>query len=735
MYRYTLLILIIISPAFAQGINNEELARSVFEKAARFEADSQWTDALRHYEDAVAYAPKVAEYRYRAAFVAKQLKQPDKATTLLEPTLSHDYTPALNLYAELLLDSGETEAAKSWYEKVRSLDPYDTDSYFGLGECARRDYDAGNRKAKVRAMAHYQAYLSQAVTGGKRQEAEKWLRFLRYGDERGGQLHTAIQAIIVGQYDRAKRLLQGDRRDGIQPLIPTLKEAYHWLGVIEKRRKNLSAARQNWLKAKSNPLSQLELARLHINRGEYSEALDYLKAARQRAPDLLEARFELGWVYLQLGRELEAKGELWSIVRETPQRPEADRALLLLEQLGEKIPRKVSYSLVSPPTEAKLLKDYGGEHYDPVQHQRLKRIVRRLRAETLQLSERTFQVRILQSVNVPNAWAVSPNRIFITRGLIQFVDSTPALEKACDDVLGFIIGHEMVHLVEGDMERASALQGAIGGGMTDVQTRQKILHNLEYTADRKGVLYAYQAGYDPFAAVLWCRASENRFGNRREDADHPTYSQRESALRQFLLRDLGDAHDAFHDGVKSLQDGNPSKAATAFQRYLMRIPADIEAQYNLALASFYEGIALLRVSPWEPWHLAKGIALEPTFPRPTEPGSKNIHRAKQLLESATHEVERILRFQPTHAKSHRLRGDIELARQQLSQTPDYSAVHPYYRSALNHRPADPATMNNLGVVACLEKRWKDAKQEFQRCVRQGGAVAAIARRNLEMLPR
>lgn len=176
-----------------------------------------------------------------------------------------------------------------------------------------------------------------------------------------------------------------------------------------------------------------------------------------------------------------------------------------------------------------------------------------------------------------------------------------------------------------------------------------------------------------------------------------------------------------------LEAGDVLNAAAAFEMYLARIPTDAEAQYNLVLAYFYGAIAHLSAQPWGDWELAKGISMTPQLP---EPHARDIRRAKRLVQRAKTEVEILLQSHPAHAASWRLRGDIALA------SGDLSPAREHYRQALEYRPGDEPTQNNLGVLECLEKQWDKAGGRFQSCVAHGDPLTkSVAQRNLDRLGR
>ena len=720
----SLILALILFPALlcAQEIGDAEWAYMAYEKGQQHEADRDWQNALRMYKGAVERVSDSAIYRYRAAYAATQLKQSREAYALLEPTTSQKHAPSWNLFARLLLDRGKITQSKEWLQKALMLEPGNPEPYFGLALCAEESLKTGDASAKSDAIAYYQAYLGRATDGGRREDAQARVRELQHG-KRGIALNRAIRVLSVGEYDRAEEMLQ--------ELAPNIKEAIYWLGVVAQNRGNISVAQEYWTRSLPLPIAQLALARQLMADGRYADALPYLQNARRRAPNMVEVNFALGRVYLELGQRQEAEEWLRRVVRDSPQHPEALRAQELLHGLDAASPQQEPDWSSTMLTEAQLLQRYGGELHDPALLARLEAIIKRLQAGTPELSYRRFHLRILGS-SVLNAWPAPPNSILITRGLIQFVDTCPELGGLADDALAFILGHEITHLVEHDTERAGELQALTGDDLVDFQVRQAILHRTEYNADRRGTLMAYQAQFDPFAACIWYRASRDRYGDIPGVSGHPTFGQRMIQVRQFLLEDLMEAHGNFKQGVALLQRGDAMRAASAFEMYLAQLPTDTEARYNLALAYFLQGIAQLPTPSWAPWQLANEVAVEPLFP---EPDVKGIARpntidteANKWLVRARSESEQLLRQNKTHVATWRLIGDIALAYR------DLTSAHRNYSEALRIHPGNAAALNNMAVLACLEKRWAAARQLLSECITSDTSIADIARRNLGQLP-
>ncbi|MGH7962066.1 MAG: M48 family metalloprotease, partial [Candidatus Binatia bacterium] len=137
---------------------------------------------------------------------------------------------------------------------------------------------------------------------------------------------------------------------------------------------------------------------------------------------------------------------------------------------------------------------------------RFERVARRV----LQVVPNPPQVNFLlaageQSINA----GATHGKVIVSEGMMRFVRS--------DDELAMILGHELAHLTEGHVSRGavsntllglgSAIVGTLfpGGDLATGLVGQMVLNRFNQTqereADRVGLRYVYQAGYDPQAAV------------------------------------------------------------------------------------------------------------------------------------------------------------------------------------------------------------------------------------------
>ncbi len=158
-----------------------------------------------------------------------------------------------------------------------------------------------------------------------------------------------------------------------------------------------------------------------------------------------------------------------------------------------------------------------------------------------------YDYRVL-SDRQPNAVAFPGGKIYIFRGMVDAVDNNP-------DKIAWILAHETTHvarqhavrrlerqlgqeiaieLLLGKKEDASKVAGIIGGLVLLDYGRDN-----EYEADRAGMAYAQQAGYDPTAAVAVLELFQEIQGRNPNDfeimfATHPGNNDRINHAQGYL---------------------------------------------------------------------------------------------------------------------------------------------------------------------------------------------------------
>lgn len=264
--------------------------------------------------------------------------------------------------------------------------------------------------------------------------------------------------------------------------------------------------------------------------------------------------------------------------------------------------------LISEPHEIQL----GAQNYSPMQQTQggtqnvfpeLNTYVDGVGQRLAEVSDRPhlpYEFVVLNN-GVPNAWALPGGKIAVNRALLT--------ELQNEAELAAVLGHEIVHAAARhgaqSMERGIILQaGLIGLGLSieDHDYRDVILGaagisanlvGLKYSraaemeADRYGIRYMADAGYDPRAAVTlqetFVRLSEGRSPGWLEGlfASHPPSRERVEANRKIVaalpnregvlnadeyrtavasLREAQPAYDAMTAGYKALEEGRTDQA-------------------------------------------------------------------------------------------------------------------------------------------------------------------------------
>jgi predicted Zn-dependent protease len=201
-------------------------------------------------------------------------------------------------------------------------------------------------------------------------------------------------------------------------------------------------------------------------------------------------------------------------------------------------------------------------------------------------------------------------KIVVTEGMLRFVRS--------DDELAMILGHELAHLTQGHVSRGamnntllgigSIIAGAFipGGDAATSLVGQLFLNHFnqdqEHAADRVGLQYAYDAGYDPVVAAGVMRRMAEEVP---ETASSGFFSSHPSSLERFeTLQRQAAALSPEHAGRLAMSDRPPGPQPTlkrdekACQQarplfYQARDTSDLERK----VALYQRGLRLCPQSP------------------------------------------------------------------------------------------------------------------------------------------
>lgn len=277
--------------------------------------------------------------------------------------------------------------------------------------------------------------------------------------------------------------------------------------------------------------------------------------------------------------------------------------------------------------------------------------------------ELPYEFEVLNS-SVPNAWALPGGKIAINRGLLT--------EMGSEAEMAAVLSHEVVHAAARHsaqaQSRATLAQGAVilGGVAVGAATdsddyarvamlggllgahliNQRHSRSAELEADKYGMIYMDQAGYDPAAAVTlqetFVRLSEGRESGFMQGlfASHPPSQERVETNRQTLeelgaggalgedshrqaiatLERLAPAYKAHDEGRKALAEGDRRQALDKAEEALAiedgeaifhALKGDALASgkhFRRAEAAYSD--ALARDESWFYQHLRRGMVRE-----------------------------------------------------------------------------------------------------------------------------
>lgn len=248
---------------------------------------------------------------------------------------------------------------------------------------------------------------------------------------------------------------------------------------------------------------------------------------------------------------------------------------------------------------------------------RLDRVARRL----LQTIAAPPEVKFILAAGEPSVNAGATfDAIVVSEGMMRFVRS--------DDELAMILGHELAHITQGHVSRSarntvllglgSLIVDAIypGIGQTAGQIGQLFLNRFnqdqEREADRVGLLYAYQAGYDPEVAA---RVMERMAAEVPETATAGFFSSHPSSIERFEALERQAAQLEGSPGGRQVvrdepgpgaRSGRDEQACAQAKPYFYRAYDTANLERKIAL--YQQGLRLCPESPRAHFELAEAYA-------------------------------------------------------------------------------------------------------------------------------
>lgn len=322
--------------------------------------------------------------------------------------------------------------------------------------------------------------------------------------------------------------------------------------------------------------------------------------------------------------------------------------------------------------------------------------------------------------DVPNAWALPGGKIAVNRGLLVELDSEAELAA--------VLGHEIVHAAARhtaqSMERGLLLQLgvaaagiaasdsdyadlAVGAGMVGAQIiSSKYGRDAELEADRYGMQYMAEAGYDPDAAVslqeTFVRLSEGKSPGWLAGlfASHPPSQERVDRNRAFAkqlpdegtlgketfqqktahIRELQPAYQAFNEGQKALVEGNGKLAEQKARAAIGMEPEEAKFHGLLGQSLIQQKNNSAAIA-----HFDKAIQLNPGyFEFYVYRGL--LHGEMGELEAARRDLEKSNQLLPT-AIAHEALGDIAVEQGQREAAMQHYSIAAGSNSEVGQRAA------------------------------------------------
>lgn len=194
-----------------------------------------------------------------------------------------------------------------------------------------------------------------------------------------------------------------------------------------------------------------------------------------------------------------------------------------------------------------------------------------------------YVFKILDTDDV-NAAACPHGYIYVTKGMIEYVESSDELANVIAHEIGHVVGRHSIHAFKKqffaelaflliDMPAAALAGGRLASNLYFLRHSRKD----EFDADRKGATYAYEAGYDCTLVLdFFSRLGEHERPRSKIDSYFATHPP--SATRRERLADLPQVGGADADSLLRIGDGLAARHlyGQAIARY--RMAADLAPQ-------------------------------------------------------------------------------------------------------------------------------------------------------------
>ncbi|NMB77417.1 MAG: tetratricopeptide repeat protein [Myxococcales bacterium] len=694
-----------------------------------------WQRALEHFRRACADkdAPRAARLRLANALY----RTGDRDGALQElarfTASGAERAPVACARGNILLDLGRAADACRSFEEARAADPKEVRAFFGMCRCraALAELPGAAESVRQEAKRSCGEFAEKFPADRRVPVAREALAVLTFG-EAGRLLSRAREEMAGARWKEAEALLKKALEQK-----PDLEEAHYLLGLTltQPAVNRTEEAQASFQRAPGHPQAWLQRGLFAFARDDLELAIEAFQKAISLDANLAEAHYQLGLTYQTLLKEDEARQAFAEVARLVPDSPLGRQARSRLGWMTGNLNQLSEGQAIDAAAEvelghkvAALLEKQMGRLDDPALQERLDRILRRIAANTDRLPEAVpYKVQLI-NLDTVNALSFSGGTILLFRGLIDFIRNDLG---DTDDAYAAVLGHEVAHVAlrhgMGMLHLASEARELLQGQAFDVRNLEKLVVGLsrhnEFEADQLGSLYSYRAGFDPSAGMLLHRRFVEKGMEVPENRDHPTHSQRERELREYLLSLRAKARH-FEAGVAAFDKRDYVGAATHFEIFVGLFPASAAGRNNLALSRQQMGLA---------WRAPKvdfrlSTDLDPRFrPPPIVLRAGEVKDpARPLLLQAAEEFREILRRDRAY-----LPARINLASCVL-HLGDPLGAEKILEEALRLAPDAAGARNNLAVARLKQNRPQGVLEEL-RALSQQNPNLAEARFNLALL--
>jgi len=328
--------------------------------------------------------------------------------------------------------------------------------------------------------------------------------------------------------------------------------------------------------------------------------------------------------------------------------------------------------------------------------------------------------------NIPLPMAIPDGWIIISKNTLDFAYESPSRG---DDILAFILAHEIAHQMEDDFWHMKFFQ-AINNSkkksnneqLTEIQrlvSQSDKMVAKELRADEQGLTFTAMAGFNTQAILdnknkgdffkRWInRFSKNNFSIEKKSTTHPSPKQRELAIHS-RLNQIHQQSQLFKLGLWLYQAGHYSEAKDAFVEFRHYFPGRA-VNHNIALS--YHQLALQAMPADEHLDFRTTLSLDPyTY---ASQANRNIKLKKEksakLLDLAIGFYELSISQDRQYISAYN-----NLASAYLQKNEVYKAIG-LLQDAIKIKPENIKLLNNLAVAFYKVENKDKARSLFLKAI-------------------